>query len=542
VESTETRWQRHVDQGRLYVSQGNYAEAEQSLLAAVKEALTLGPADLRVASSLGILGKLKHRQGEREKAQGFLERALAVREEALGPDHYGVVQGLNDLAALHYAYGHIAEARALYERALSIAEQQLAPDHADLALALYNLSRVYFKSGDHLRAEPLLTRLLAIKERTLGSDHTDVAAILTALSRVRSMAGRHDEAEAMARRALAIRERALAPDDPAIAVSLELVAYFCAGRAKRMRSLADAERILGGARTASGDEGSHDGASDTSLESELATLASEEKSLRERAREVRERSGGHREPSTLERSPAPVAEQQQPPEAMAASSVPERAPEQKHEQKHEREPEPVSETEQVVAEEDAAANAAPSPLEYIPAVIVQEEAAERAASVVEGPRSFAEAFPPFLKRRGARWFLGIAAFALLGAGGAGFVLGRGAGGAQEGSLATLQQSSSRGVIEEPQAGSIQPTGAVDPAAQVAAPPPAAHRRSTPSIPDWDQSTPRSRRDPRIPSRSHARRMTRTMERLGSKVMAGVDVKLDSLSRKVELPPPTFGKP
>ncbi|HEU4585976.1 MAG TPA: tetratricopeptide repeat protein, partial [Gemmatimonadaceae bacterium] len=91
MESTETRWQRHVDQGRLYVSQGNYAEAEQSLLAAVKEALTLGPADLRVASSLGILGKLKHRQGDRERAQGFLERALAVREEALGPDHYGVV-------------------------------------------------------------------------------------------------------------------------------------------------------------------------------------------------------------------------------------------------------------------------------------------------------------------------------------------------------------------------------------------------------------------------------------------------------------------
>jgi hypothetical protein len=40
-----------------------------------------------VASSLGILGKLKHRQGDRERAQGFLERALAVREVALGPDH-----------------------------------------------------------------------------------------------------------------------------------------------------------------------------------------------------------------------------------------------------------------------------------------------------------------------------------------------------------------------------------------------------------------------------------------------------------------------
>ena len=37
-------------------------------------------------------------------------------------------------------------------------------------------------------------------------------------------------------------------------------------------------------------------------------------------------------------------------------------------------------------------------------------------------------------------------------------------------------------------------------------------------------------------------MTRTMERMGTKVMAGVDVKVDSLGRKVELPPPNFDKP
>jgi tetratricopeptide (TPR) repeat protein len=564
VESTETRWQRHVDQGRRYVSQGNYAEAEQSLLAAVKEALTLGPADLRVASSLGILGKLKHRQGERERAQGFLERALAVREEALGPDHYGVVQGLNDLGALHYAYGQIADARALYERALAIAEKQLAPDHADIALALYNLSRVYFKGGDHLRAEPLLTRLLAIKERTLGADHTDVAAILTALSRVRSMAGRHEEAEAMARRALAIRERALAPDDQAIAVSLELVAYFCAGRAKRMRSLADAERILGGARAAEDDAGSAAGSGDSSLESELALLASEEKSLRERAREIRARSGGSREPSTLERSPAPVAaevprvevaprveaevvEKAVSPErdavrveAEVVESAPESAPEGHGAPVADPAPVSEAEPEREASAEEAPESAVTSSLEYIPAVIEPAEEVERDAAVETRPRSFAEAFPPMLQGRRARWIFGIAALSLLVAGGAGFAMGRGARAPEPEPLAALQESS-RGVIEEPQAGSIQPTGSVE--AAVSAPTPHVARRATPSIPDWDQSTPpTTRRGARIPSRSQARRMTRTMERLGNKVMAGVDVKVDSISRAVELPPPSFDKP
>jgi tetratricopeptide (TPR) repeat protein len=636
VESTETRWQRHVDQGRRYVSQGNYAEAEQSLLAAVKEALTLGPADLRVASSLGILGKLKHRQGDRERAQGFLERALAVREEALGPDHYGVVQGLNDLAALHYAYGNLAEARTLYERALAIAERQLAPDHADLALALYNLSRAYFKSGDHLRAEPLLTRLLEIKERTLGPEHTDIAAILTALSRVRSMAGRHDEAEEMARRALAIRERALEPDDAAVAVSLELVAYFCAGRAKRMRSLADAERILRGARGASSDDGLDEGSSDSSLDADLAALAAEEKSLRERARAIRSRSGASREPNTLERSPASQAAQPShvetaPTGDAAIAPVGDVAPSsavvpvQNVAPVHETAPAvvaapvndavvvneaapvsdvvpessaapvyhsaPVSEEagEEVVAPvptdreaghdvsvhadaatQDAESEAArrfgypaddvawsvnrevapgDTPVtdaEYIPAIIVPPGEMADAPSVDENRRSMMDSVPPFLYGRRARWFFGIVAVALLGAGGAGFALGRGARAPEAESLLQVQQAS-RGAIEDPRAGSLDPSTPVHVAAPIGTESATqvtrrAARRPVPRIPDWDENTPRRTRQPRIPSQSHAQRMTRTMERLGNKVMTGVSTKVDSIGRTVELPPPTFDKP
>jgi len=712
VETTETRWQRHVDQGRRFVSQGNYAEAEQSLLAAVKEALTLGPADLRVASSLGILGKLKHRQGDRERAQGFLERALAVREEALGADHYGLVQGLNDLAALHYTYGNLAEARALYERALMIAERRLAPDHADVAQALYNLSRAYFKSNDHLRAEPLLTRLLEIKERTIGPDHADVAAILTALSRVRSMAGRHDEAEAMARRALDIRERALAPDDAAIAVSLELVAYFCAGRAKRTRSLADAERILrGGSRTATGEHGSSSDSSgavgDALLEAELNALATEERSLRDRARAIRSRPGASREPNTLERSPAsdvvaatesvapvvpeaPVVEHHaaaqeavveagpvEASEAAAAapmeaesdeplqvehdgpaqvveaagaanaddgeplvvlhnyyaaddvawgfqsaaalhdasaaepSSAPRSEPgsdpaSESHPDAHvqstptaandahaESESSDASEPHaaadasshegdfpappavtayarwhaadaneaasdpeihhDVVSGQDAAfpnAEYQDSPVtdaEYIPAVIVPRDEIADAPAMDDERSSLVDSLPAFLTGRRARWFLGITALAFMGAGAAGFAIGRGGRAETASSLAQVQQAS-RGSIDDSRSASPESDpSSSDLAAQSTAAgathaAPGAARSSVPAIPDWTDDTPRPRRQPRIPSRSQARRLSRTMERMGNKVMTGMDTKLDSIGRSVELPPPTFGKP
>ena len=210
---------------------------------------------------------------------------------------------------------------------------------------------------------------------------------------------------------------------------------------------------------------------------------------------------------------------------------------------------PVAEAgpEQVASADEAAEDEVASPLEYIPAIVVPAEEAERNANIdasvdsnaVERPRSFAEAFPPVLRGRRARWIFGVAALALLGAGAAGFAMGRGASAPQSESVVTLQQSS-RGVIEEPQAGSLQPTSQVE--AEAPAPVPHFARRSTPFIPDWDRSTPTATRTPRIPSRSQARRMTRTMERLGNKVMAGVDVKIDSISRAVELPPPTFDKP
>ena len=567
METTERRWQRHVDDGRRFVSQGDYAQAEQSLLAAVKEALALGPADLRVASSLGILGKLKHRQGERDRAQAFLERALAVREEALGPDHYGVVQGLNDLAALHYAYGQLAEARTLYERALAIAEKQLGPEHADIALALYNLSRVYFKSGDHLRAEPLLTRLLALKERALGGEHTDVAAILTALSRVRSMAGRHDEAEGMARRALAIREKALPPDDPAIAISLELVAYFCAGRAKRMRSLADAERILGGG--ASGSGASDSAAVDASLDEQLDLLAAEERALRERARDIRARSGERREPTTLERSPeTAVAESahdpallQAAPAAAEAEGAPDPAPLQAA-------PVPAVDVEQVVslsgevagepeAEEEPtlvhALFVAPEhsdATEPVPEELTPErpeepepqpqpERVEPAMRSTSAPSSAAP-LRAFMQGRRGRWTIGAVVLALIAAGGAGFAMGRGARGPAATAVEALQESS-RGSIDQLQAGSLQSASSGDAAAPTAAPPPPPHA-TAPAPRRRSRYAARRAAAERIPSQLQARRMTRAMERVGSKVMTGAKSKVDSIGRSMELPPPKFGNP
>jgi hypothetical protein len=340
------------------------------------------------------------------------------------------------------------------------------------------------------------------------------------------MAGRHDEAEEMARRALAIREKALPADDPAIAISLELVAYFCAGRAKRMRSLADAERILGGGSSVPHEGFTTSPAGDPHLDSQLELLAAEERALRERARDIRSQAGERREPATLERSPEPaLMEQGNTSPATPATTAP---------------------TAEPVPPVAPVAQLSPEP-RVVPAIPVAEAATENAATaarqLVEStdfapePRVASPVLGSKLGQRG-RWVIGLVALALIGAGGAGFAMGRGARAPVTTPIAALQESS-RGVIEQPQAGSLQPPDRIDESRLSAAPPPPEVPHPAPARVHRPRPAARA---PRVPSRLQARRMTRTMERLGSKMMSGVELKVDSIGRSLELPPPKFDKP
>jgi tetratricopeptide (TPR) repeat protein len=503
METTEIRWQRHVEAGRRYASGGDYAQAEQALFAAVKEAMALGPADLRVAASLTMLGKVKHAQGQRARAEALFRRALAIREQALGAEHYGLVQSLNELAAVSYEGGQLGEAAELYARALAISDRQLAPDHPDLALALYNLARVHFKAGDHLQAEPLLVRLLGIKERTLGPDHPDVAAILMALARVRSMTGHHDDGEQMARRALAIREAVLPPDDPAIAISLDLVAYFCAGRAKRERLAADAERILRGASAA------ETGA----LDAMLTALADEERQLRERARAIRAPHAppAGAEPPTLERAPG------ERPAAAPASTAP---------------VQPIPVLRSVLS-------VAPAPARPIAALGEPPRAADDAVQVIVP----VERAQPPLRRRA---LIAAVAAAIVAAGAIGLVVGRGLRAPATAERAETAGQVSGGAVDisvaPPAAAMPEPVEIVpaDPARD-GGPGTAAYAARRAAALRGENATGASTHGA-IPSLHDMRRLTRMMDRAGTRAARAITVHADSLGRKVDLRPPTFQKP
>ena len=109
-DTIETRWEQENEAGRLSFTDGDFARAEQSFLAAIREATKLGADNVRLASSLSNLGQLKYKQKDFAQAEALFHRALAIRERVLGPEHFGLVQNINNLAALHYARNELDQA------------------------------------------------------------------------------------------------------------------------------------------------------------------------------------------------------------------------------------------------------------------------------------------------------------------------------------------------------------------------------------------------------------------------------------------------
>ncbi|HSU92932.1 MAG TPA: tetratricopeptide repeat protein [Gemmatimonadaceae bacterium] len=243
-DTIETRWEQENEAGRLSFTDGDFARAEQSFLAAIREATKLGADNVRLASSLSNLGQLKYKQKDFAQAEALFHRALAIRERVLGPEHFGLVQNINNLAALHYARNELDQAEPLFQRALGISQQHLGEAHPDVAVTLNNLARLYFRRNEYASAGPLLERLLSIKEQALGASHPEIAAILTSLAKVRLHQQDYDSGEAFARRALEIREKLKLPNDLAVATALETLADINGARGRIDEEIRHRERAL----------------------------------------------------------------------------------------------------------------------------------------------------------------------------------------------------------------------------------------------------------------------------------------------------------
>ncbi len=186
------------------------------------------------------------------QAVGFLERALADREQMLGPDHPHTLASRADLAYAYGEAGWMAKAIPLYERTYADWRRVLGSDHPRTLRSGNYLASAYRGAGRLAEAIPLYEQTLAERERTLGSDHPSTLRSVNYLASAYRGAGRLAEATPLYERALAGWRQLLGPDHPRTLLSGNHLAsaYREAGRLAEAipiyeQTLAGCARVLG---------------------------------------------------------------------------------------------------------------------------------------------------------------------------------------------------------------------------------------------------------------------------------------------------------
>jgi len=239
--------------GSYCYEHGQYAEAEGYLSRALDiRQQAPAPEELDIAQSLNSLALVYNQQGQYQHAEQFVKQALAIHERLLGDEHIETSITLNNLALIYQEQGQYAQAEPLYTRAFALQEQTLRSDHPDTATTLNNLALFYQEQGQYALAEPLYQHALAIRENVLEAGHPDIAQSLNNLGMLYQELENYQQAEPLLQRALTISELTLGTDHPETAQSLNNLALiyrtqkrYQEAEALYKRALAIYERIFG---------------------------------------------------------------------------------------------------------------------------------------------------------------------------------------------------------------------------------------------------------------------------------------------------------
>jgi eukaryotic-like serine/threonine-protein kinase len=177
-----------------------------------------------------VLGRLYRRYGVYDRAQHFLQQALASGQQVFGREHVRVAQTLNDLGALQSDKGDYDTALQTLEQALVIRRTLLGLEHEAVAVTLVEIGRIYQDQGFNQRAEPLLREALEIRLKVLGPEHGEVANSMTGLASVLRLNGDLTGAEATLRQSLALNRKARGEDHANTGTTLHDLALVVAAR------------------------------------------------------------------------------------------------------------------------------------------------------------------------------------------------------------------------------------------------------------------------------------------------------------------------
>jgi tetratricopeptide (TPR) repeat protein len=231
-----------------------YWIAEPTLKQALIEAGNFGMSDMRLAKSLGELGRLYTIRGRFDQAEPYLEEQLHVTQSALGIDSAETIPAMGSLIQFYLRYGTASKAPALTDEMLSFLEGKLNDAQArtggkikvkkgvaiegwvgeaaplardpliEWAIACDAVGDTYLAEEDYERADRCYKAALDLKTMVLGKEHLSLANSYESLGSVCLAQKNEAGAESYLQNALEMTEKILPADSPQVYSRLDKLA------------------------------------------------------------------------------------------------------------------------------------------------------------------------------------------------------------------------------------------------------------------------------------------------------------------------------
>jgi tetratricopeptide (TPR) repeat protein len=254
VSDREKTWDQTERNGITALDSNEYWKAEPLLKQAVIQAGTFGGEDMRLANSLGELGRLYTVRGRFAEAEPYLEEELYVKEKSLGRWNGLIIPAMGKLIRFYLLHGTISKADPLTEDVLAFVEGKLrepleqkspkvkqqkgvplqgwagqaAPVMRDplieWAITCDDLGNIYRARGSYDIADRLFKAALDLKATVLGKEHLSLANSYDSLAEICQSKNEMRDAESYFQDALGVTEKVLSSEDPAVYRRLDKLA------------------------------------------------------------------------------------------------------------------------------------------------------------------------------------------------------------------------------------------------------------------------------------------------------------------------------
>ncbi len=164
-------WQISKANAETAAQQGDYVQAEELWLSALKEAIVFQGSDEKLAITLDGISNFYQHVGKLDQAELHCKRALAVTEKMVGTrKHRLVANSLNSLAGIYYSQRQYMRAEPICLEVLSIYQTLDVANPADIGMAFNNLAMLYHASGKYNLAEKYYKPAIRIRTALLFCD------------------------------------------------------------------------------------------------------------------------------------------------------------------------------------------------------------------------------------------------------------------------------------------------------------------------------------------------------------------------------------